>query len=572
MTHETSDFSAVRDALVIGGGPAGSTAAAYLAMLGHRVTLLEQERFPRYRVGESLLPSMMPVLQDFGLLEEIEALGFPRKTGGSFVWGRTREMWDVLFTNNPFLPFPYAYHVERSVFDRMLLDHARRRGVEVLEDARVTEPVLDGDRVVGVRYEDAAGATHALHGRFVVDASGPAAVLGRRLTKRSYDDRMRQVAFYSYYRGVKGATVKHREGHVIIVSCPKGWFWYIPMGGASVGEASVGLVSGQEFAEEYKVKGPERFFEEAMQDAPELLEMLGSDATRGQQVRSITDWAYACERMAGPGWYLAGDAACFLDPLLSTGASMAMLAGYSASACIHTALGDPSLEEEARAFYDGNYRRMWSVTRDFLHYFYAGNVSASRDDLFWKARGILNFQENVGASQAFCFFVNTIPANPHAAVRKQIHMYQQFMANLDHPIDEMAAAPRFQEKVERARAFVALADVTDDTVLRPNGVLETSWMIDGADHVLVPVRGIAYDQERPVLSSTGSWLLGRNVQPIDDAWFELLTELGDGLPLGELVRRRAAAAATDTTTARAEVLSLVERLDDERLVLFERVA
>src|SRR5215831_16058676 len=161
------------DAIIVGGGPAGSTAAGYLARHGHRTLLLERTRFPRHRIGESLLPSMMPVLEDFGLVEQCREAGFVEKTGATFIWGKTREPWDIRFSDTPFLPSSFAFHVERSVFDQILLDHARHSGVEVHLNATVIEPLEDGGRIGGVVYRDNdTGATNSVRSKFVIDASG----------------------------------------------------------------------------------------------------------------------------------------------------------------------------------------------------------------------------------------------------------------------------------------------------------------------------------------------------------------------------------------------------------------
>ncbi len=545
------------DVIVIGGGPAGTTAATYLAMRGHDVLLLEKETGPRHRIGESLLPSMMPILDDFGLVERVEALGFPRKTGGTFVWGKSREPWDVLFGNNPFLPFPHAYHVDRAVFDEVLLDHAKTTGVRVRRGEAAAGPLVGDDgRVAGVKI---AGSGEEVRARFVVDASGPSAVLGKKLTTRLYDEKMRQVAFYRYYRDVEGPKGV-REGHVLIETNPWGWIWYIPLTGA-LGDASLGLVTGQEFKDEYRELGPAAFFDRALAQAPFIQELLGPDARAVSETSAITDWAYTCEQTAGPGWYLAGDAAAFLDPLLSTGVTMAMLAGYSASVCIHTTLTDPARDQAAIDFYAGNYRRMYEVTRDFLHYFYAGNQIASRDEIFWRARQTLQFSESVGAAQAFCFLVNTIPANPHPALRKQIHMYQQFMAELEHPLDAMAGDEGFREQFDEDVPLRTFAELDDGTVPVPNGELESSFTIDADSHTLRAVRGITYDQQRPVFSSTSSWLLGRNLHALDDDACALIEAMDGARTWGEVVE----AAGGD----RERCTSLLRGLCDENLVLLK---
>lgn len=549
------------DVVIVGGGPAGATAAGYLARLGHRVLVLEKERFPRRRVGESLLPSMMPVLVDFGLIEEVERHGFPVKTGGTFVWGRSREPWDVYFKNNPFLPHTYAYHVDRAVFDRILLDHAAARGAEVIHGAKVEAPIVEGGRVRGVEWIDEAGRRTRSSARWTIDASGPAAVLARSLTRRSYDEKMRQVAFYSYFRSVTGPKGE-RAGHVLIESNPWGWFWYIPQNGKELGEASVGLVSGQEFKDEYKALGVEGFFQRALAQSPLMLELLGPHAERIAPYEAIVDWSYTSDRMAGPGFFLAGDAAAFLDPLLSTGCSIAMLAGYTSSVAIHTMLAGEVPESDALGFFDTNYQRMWKVTQDFLHYFYAGNASAHKDDFFWKARKTMNFSDNVGAAQSFCFLVNTIPANPHPALRRQIHMYMQFMANIEHPEAALREVPEFKSRAAEEGRVRETDTLTDSVWLRLNGELEESWTIDGPVHKLRPVRGLSYDQSRPVFSSTSSWLLGKNIHPLEGDGLRLAECIGSGASWPEVRDRFGVGAEAAVEALRAERLILLQLPDD----------
>lgn len=554
------------DAVIVGAGPAGSTTAGYLARLGHSVLLLERNQFPRHRIGESLLPSMMPVLEDFGLIEACREAGFVEKTGATFIWGKTREPWDIRFFETPFLPSSIAFHVERSVFDQILLDHARRVGTEVLLDTTVVDPIQDGDRIVGVEYRDnATGETKSVHAKFVVDASGSASVIGRRTTQCRYDDKMRQIALYSYFKDIRGAR-DFRRNHIIVESCPKGWFWFIPMNSERLGEVSLGLVTGREFGDEIRAKGAQAFYEEALANAPYVNELLGPSRTRIGSMHAIRDWAYACDETAGPGYFLCGDAAAFLDPLLSTGVSLAMLAGYSASVCIHSALLDPGMESAAATFYSNNYRQMYEVTRDFLHYFYAGNATAHRDELFWKARRLLKFDENIGAKQAFSFFINTIPGNPHPALEKQIPMFHQFMNNLDHSVNEVNAAAGIPKIVHGE--FKSAREVNDQDVPIVNGRLEATWRFNRKNHTLEPIRGITFDRDRPVFSSTSSWLMGRNVAPLDNSACALLELIDGEVPWSSIVNKYSGKAGLAPDEAQKRLLEIVTPLlaDDYVLV------
>jgi FAD-dependent halogenase len=534
------------DVLVIGGGPAGSTAAAYLARGGRSVLLLEQDTFPRHHIGESLLPSLVPILEDFGLMDECESAGFPTKTGATFLWGASRDPWDILFANDAFLPSRTTFHVERAVFDHILLRNASRQGARVLEGARVVEVLKEGERIAGVRYEH-QGEAHTARARFVVDASGRTAIIGRQVTVRRYDDKMRQVAVYRYYRNVRTLD-PHRRNNIIIESCPKGWFWCIPMNSPELGEASVGLVTGQEFYQALAKSTRDEFFASALDETHYVKRML-EGATETAPFRTISDWAYACDQVAGPGYYLAGDAAVFLDPLLSTGVTLAMLAGYLSSACIQSVYDGGLSENDASHWYDFNYRYMYEVTRDFLHYFYASNTTAFRDEMFWKARATLRCGDNFGAKQAFTFLINTIPGNPHPALGKSVQLFREFMNRLEHP-DEVR-----QGSAEMSDALASAADMAPAEGVRPeevpvvNGAFRRWWEVDRVAHRLRQVDGVLFDRNRAVLSSTSAWLLGQNFHAVPPDAATVLSRI-DGQTtwsdvLGGVPDRPAAQAAAE---------------------------
>ena len=387
-----SDLNA--DVVVIGGGPGGSTAAAMLARKGWRVLLLEREHFPRHHVGESLLPASLPVLEELGVLPAVQAAGFLPKWGATMVWGRDDKPWSWYFREtNP--NHPHAYQVWRPVFDQLLLENSRACGVEVREGHQVGEVLYEEGRAVGVRYRSDTGNDGTARVRFVVDASGQAAFLGRRLGLRQWDPFFRNLAVYGYVTGADRLPAPD-DTNIFIEAHPHGWSWMIPL---HTGWTSVGTVMDSQYGQERLSKGELRevFLRQAT-EAPHTARLLrDAELVSGPQVAK--DWSYTSERLVGEGYILVGDAACFIDPLFSSGVHLALMSGVLAAAYVSTALKSPDMAEAAGQVYTELYSKEYNHFRAMAQLFYSSNRTA--ESYFWEARRLLGDQESLSPRHAF---------------------------------------------------------------------------------------------------------------------------------------------------------------------------
>lgn len=379
------------DLVVLGGGPGGSTLASFVAMKGHRVLLLEEAKFPRHQIGESLLPATIHgICAMLGLSQEIAEAGFPRKRGGTFRWGKSPEPWTFAFTKNPADPFGFAYQVERDRFDEMLLRNAARKGVEVREEHTVTETICEDGRVVGVRYRDQHGATHEARAPYIADASGHRTRVSGQVGDRVYSRFFQNVAVYGYYEHGKRLPSPN-QGNILCAAFRDGWFWYIPLSDTLT---SVGAVVSREAAEALK-GGHEAALGRFIADCPIIEEYLAgaTRVTSGKygEVRVRKDYSYCNTRFWAPGVVLVGDAACFIDPVFSSGVHLATYSALLAARGINTRLRGDLDDERCFQEYEMRYRREFGNFYQFLMAFY--DMDQEMDSYFWSARKIVNTDE-----------------------------------------------------------------------------------------------------------------------------------------------------------------------------------
>ncbi len=381
------------DVVVIGGGPAGAIAATLLADAGHRVVVFERERFPRYHIGESLLSATLPILDAAGVTPRIEAHGFLRKPGGTFLWGRQSDPWSFRFAEDPG-GRPYAFHVVRSEFDRILLENARDHGADVREEHTVTAVETNGGTPL-VDVRSAGGDAFRVAPRFVIDASGQTALLGRAKGLRRFDEFFKNLAVFGYFTGAKRLPGE-LASNILSAAFGDGWFWYIPL---HDGTMSVGAVVDAHRWHGVVGKDVDGTYRELIARCPAVADRVRG-ATLVSPVRVIRDYSYDSTAFTGPGWLLAGDAACFIDPVFSTGVHLATLAGYLGARAVTSILNGSEPEAQALAAYEQAYRGAFGRYLRFLYFFYDHNENP--DSYFWTARRLLGTAPpDLSAREAF---------------------------------------------------------------------------------------------------------------------------------------------------------------------------
>jgi flavin-dependent dehydrogenase len=327
------------DVVVIGGGPAGSTVSTLLAQQGIRVKLYERDRFPRFHIGESLIPETYWVFQRLKMLDKMKASPFVKKFSVQFVNAQGKESAPFYFHDNKPHECSQTWQVIRSEFDTMMLDNAREQGVEVHQPARVLDVLFDGGRAAGVRVQKEDGSQEEVRAKVVVDASGQSTMLQNRFKLRQWDPVLNKGAVWTYWEGAYRDTGRD-EGATIVIQTPnkKGWWWYIPQHDNTV---SVGVVAPFDYL--FKDRGShEQVYNEEL-DATPAVKRRVSQGRRATGYFATKDYSYRSRQVAGDGWVLIGDAFGFLDPLYSSGVLLALKSGELAADAITEGLAKGDL-------------------------------------------------------------------------------------------------------------------------------------------------------------------------------------------------------------------------------------
>ncbi|MFM8634412.1 MAG: NAD(P)/FAD-dependent oxidoreductase [Planctomycetia bacterium] len=330
------------DVVVIGGGPSGATVATLVAKQGHSVQLLERDHFPRYHIGESLIPETFWVLERLGMLEKLRGSRFVNKHSVQFVSEHGRLSQPFYFADHKPHESSRTWQVLRQEFDMMMLDNAREHGVDVHEGVRVLEVLFEEGRAVGVRAVDEAGTVREIRCRVVVDAAGQSCVIQDRLGLREWDPVLKKAAIWTYWKGATRDSGRD-EGATLVMQTEgkQGWFWFIPLHDDVV---SVGVVAPHDYLFCGRdTKDLETIYFEEVAKCPGVQPRIAA-AERAAPFRAAKEYSYRSRQVAGDGWVLVGDAFGFLDPLYSSGVLLALKSGACAADAIAEGLsrGDTS--------------------------------------------------------------------------------------------------------------------------------------------------------------------------------------------------------------------------------------
>jgi flavin-dependent dehydrogenase len=367
MTAYDYDFA------VAGGGPAGCSAAIRLALRGHSVVLFERDTFPRFHIGESLLSTANDAFAALGVTERIARAGFPEKWGARLLTHDGQSGRGVNFADVREVMRPQTYQVPRAELDRILMERARELGVDVREGYRVMACEFAADAATLDFAGEQAGRVRV---RAIVDATGRQGLIAKKYGLRTDEPLLANIAVFSHYKNVPRLAAGCPNDIRIVARDDSGWFWLIPISDELM---SVGVVLPRDLYLQLPDGSPEERLAHAIADTPAVAELM-REARREWPVRVEKDFSYSASSYAGHRWILAGDAGSFLDPVFSTGVSIAMESGIEAAAELDRAVARNDFSARAFAAFSRRQRKRFRTFRRFVIGFYTPQFR----DLFFR--------------------------------------------------------------------------------------------------------------------------------------------------------------------------------------------
>ena len=364
------DQSHACDVAIIGGGPGGTSLATFLAKKGHHCVILEQASFPRYHVGESLVPHTHAIFSRLGILEKLKHSSFPVKHSVRFVSPNGKESTPFYFSETISGEGAQTWQVERSEFDQMMLDHARENHVTVRQDITVEKVLFEKNQACGLIIRNGS-ESEEIRSKVVVDASGRATVIGNQLNLKSHVPGLNKASLWGYYRGGKRLPGNDAGETTLMLLPSGGWFWYIPLPDDMI---SVGIVDEPTVLFPHAGQTPEEIFESEVSKCAPLIHRLNR-ATRVGAVRGLERLAYFNSQTCGDGWVMIGDARAFLDPIYSSGLFLALGSAECAADCIDEALAANDVSSHRLGAFEPPLTEGVETVRALIYAFYDSEFS-----------------------------------------------------------------------------------------------------------------------------------------------------------------------------------------------------
>ena len=441
------------DVIIVGGGPAGATMGSYLSKAGIKNLILEGHNQPRPHVGESLVLSTMRVFAELGFLDTMEQEGFVKKYGAA--WrdfnGKEQALHFSEFRQQG-IDQDHTYHVDRARFDLLLLKHAESLGSEVHQGVHVKRVNFEDDRAVGVRAKF-AGQEIDIPSRVVVDATGRQTLLGRQLNIKQNDPIFNQYAVHAWFDHVeRGDDPKTADYiHIYFLPVERGWAWQIPITDRIT---SVGVVAERETFRKYKAE-PEHYFDTYVQSNKGLAQAM-ANAQRVNEFKMEGDYSYSLEKFCGNGFLMIGDAARFVDPIFSSGVSVAMHSARYAAEAVRGALESGDLSAAAFMAYERQLRAGVDIWYEFIRLYYKllplftlFIQSQYRVEVLRLLQGEVFDPQEVRVLDAMRHFIETVESNENHLLRKQL---------TDIPIDDILSSAGYDLGAQPSNQASAATD------------------------------------------------------------------------------------------------------------------